>query len=184
MPRKIISKQPTDAGEARLSASAQREPDLTRFTELMAVVNPGIDGPQQKEHQREIRKVGQAVAKWVEEAGLDSTPIHKYLAVFNPRVRRDEVYPLLARLRSRSTNEEPHAADNTKHVKRDKETEARDKWIYDQAMKGVAYETIGRNLPQKKRTWPSITKQGARDRAFEYARTHSLPEPRPRQSGE
>ena len=65
---------------------------------------------------------------------------------------------------------------------RDKATEARDKWIYDQCCKGVAYDSIARNLSKKNPKWARIgTKQGILACAKRYAKRKRLPEPPPRQ---
>jgi hypothetical protein len=66
---------------------------------------------------------------------------------------------------------------------RDKVTEARDKWIYDLCIKGEAYDTIARKLPQKNARWTRIsTKQGILAAARRYAQRHELPPPPPRQN--
>lgn len=66
--------------------------------------------------------------------------------------------------------------------KRDKQTEARDKWIYEQCVGLVAYDSIARGLKQKSK-WAAITsKQGIYSAAIRYAKRHNLPTPPPRQS--
>ena len=77
---------------------------------------------------------------------------------------------------------EPTAASKPRKVQRDKLTEARDKWVYDQCWKGVAYDSIARNLPKKNPKWNQIiTKQGILACAKRYAKRNGLPDPPPRQ---
>jgi hypothetical protein len=77
----------------------------------------------------------------------------------------------------------PTIARKTRTVRRDKPTEARDKWIYEQCCKGVAHDTIAIRLKKKPTTWVRITrKQGIFACAKRYAERHALPLPPPRQS--
>ena len=65
---------------------------------------------------------------------------------------------------------------------RDKLTEARDKWVYNECCKGTAYDSIARNLPKRNTKWPRIsTKQGILACAKRYAKRNGLPDPPPRQ---
>jgi hypothetical protein len=67
-------------------------------------------------------------------------------------------------------------------AKRDKLTDARDKWVYEQCCKGEAYDSISRQLPNKNAKWARIsTKQGILDCARRYAERKGLPKPPPRQ---
>jgi hypothetical protein len=66
-------------------------------------------------------------------------------------------------------------------ILRDAETEERDEWIYQQCCRGVAYKTIGSQLPSQNTHWSEMSKQGVLQAARRYAKRHSLPEPPPRQ---
>jgi hypothetical protein len=69
-------------------------------------------------------------------------------------------------------------------IARDPATEARDKWIYEQAMKGRAWASIMRSLDDKPKTWERLsTENGVKDAAKRYAKRHSLPMPQPRKAG-
>jgi hypothetical protein len=58
---------------------------------------------------------------------------------------------------------------------RDKAIEARDKWIYEQCCKGVAYDAIALRLKKKSVNWPRIeSKQGIQSAAQRYAKRHNL----------
>lgn len=60
---------------------------------------------------------------------------------------------------------------------RDRDLEARDKWIYGECCKGTPYDTIANRLKKKSRRWPRIeSKQGVRAAAIRYAERHKLPE--------
>jgi hypothetical protein len=62
--------------------------------------------------------------------------------------------------------------------------EARDEWIYRQAMKGVAWKTIKARLADKPKWEPIQTIPGIRKAAKRYAGTHvDLPAPPARQRG-
>jgi hypothetical protein len=62
--------------------------------------------------------------------------------------------------------------------------DARDKWLYEQAMKLVAWGTIQRRLNAKPKSWERIeSDNGIKRAAFAYAKRHELPEPPPRKSG-
>jgi hypothetical protein len=66
---------------------------------------------------------------------------------------------------------------------RDKLTESRDKWVYQQCCKGVPYDTIALRLPKKNKRWRRITtKQGILACARKYAEDNGHPLPPPRQS--
>jgi hypothetical protein len=67
-------------------------------------------------------------------------------------------------------------------VERDPQTEARDKWIYEQCCKrDLTLEAIGNRLPKENRQWQPMTKQGVSQRARDYAARHGLPAPPRRQ---
>ena len=67
-------------------------------------------------------------------------------------------------------------------VKKDRLTDSRDKWVYDQCCAAVAYDTIARRLSKKNPKWgPIKTKQGILDCAKRYARRNGLPMPPSRQ---
>lgn len=67
----------------------------------------------------------------------------------------------------------------------DAATEARDKWIYNQCCKGVAYETIAIRLKKKSSKWQRIeSKQGIQSAAQRYAKRHGLEEIPRRQDAE
>ena len=67
------------------------------------------------------------------------------------------------------------ASDSVATKARDRSLEARDKWIYEQCLKLVPYETIGLRLKKKPKNWPRIErKQGIRIAAIRYAERHGL----------
>lgn len=70
--------------------------------------------------------------------------------------------------------------DSIPGVMRDAETEARDKYIYEECCKGTKHSTIQRHV---KGQWSSssLSINGIRDAAKRYARRHKLPMPPPRQ---
>jgi hypothetical protein len=95
-------------------------------------------------------------------------------------VRAEEAKAQTAGLSKQNRIHAPKARRRQKAI--DPAIEKRDRWIYEQAFAGVAYDEIVRRLKKKPRTWPRIeTKQGVRDRAFAYAKRKALPEPMPRQ---
>src|SRR5262249_16708895 len=60
---------------------------------------------------------------------------------------------------------------------RDKQTGARDKWIYDRCVKGIPYAKIRAQL-KKKTNWDQIeSEQGIRQAALRYAERKNLPRP-------
>jgi hypothetical protein len=60
----------------------------------------------------------------------------------------------------------------------------RDKWIYAQAIKGVAWGAIRRKLDKKPAAWERIeTDNGVKDAATRYAKRHNLSLPPPRKAG-
>lgn len=69
-------------------------------------------------------------------------------------------------------------------VERDKLSEARDKWIYQQCCKGVAHDSIVRELKkmvEKKKGWRIVSsKQRVQQIGNEYADRHGLSRPPPR----
>jgi hypothetical protein len=68
--------------------------------------------------------------------------------------------------------------------KNENPNDARDRWIYKQAMKKVPWKAIRTELQTKCDTsdwFPIGTDNGIRGRAFAYARRNKLPEPPPRQ---
>jgi len=85
---------------------------------------------------------------------------------------------LLDRLRLLGITTEPPAPQ------RDKAMEARDKWIYEQAIKVVPWETIKRRLTKKPKGWERLgSVSGVKKAAFTYAKRHNLPPPPPRKAG-
>ncbi len=63
-------------------------------------------------------------------------------------------------------------------------TDARDAWIYAQAMEGTPWGSIQRSLENDHPEWECIeTVPGIRDAAFRYAEKHSKPDPPTRQPG-
>lgn len=69
-----------------------------------------------------------------------------------------------------------------KKVERSKETEARDKWIYELCVQGVPLWTIKTKLDGRT-TWDPIeSEQGIDQAARRYAKRHKLPAPPPRRS--
>lgn len=72
----------------------------------------------------------------------------------------------------------------TDEVVRDPAIEARDKWIYEQCLKPVAYKTIIRRLNKERVTWERITSiPGIKKAARAYAKRHGLPPIPPRKRG-
>jgi hypothetical protein len=72
-----------------------------------------------------------------------------------------------------------------KNVIRDKATEARDKWIYQQCCRGTPHDNIVADLKKKapKKRWRIVSsKQRIQQIGKEYARRHGLPEPAPRRN--
>lgn len=66
----------------------------------------------------------------------------------------------------------------------DEATEDRNKWIYNEVMKGTAYETIALLLKKKPKTWDRIdSKNGVKAVAQRYANAYGLEKPRSRQPG-
>jgi hypothetical protein len=62
-------------------------------------------------------------------------------------------------------------------VIRDKHSEARDKWIYEECCRGTAYDRIAIILKKKPKGWARIdSKQGVRNAAIRYAKRHKLPD--------
>jgi hypothetical protein len=77
----------------------------------------------------------------------------------------------------------PTTARPPQHRKRDKETEARDKWIYVRCCKAVPYKQIISDLQKKHPRWEAITtKQGIFACARKYAADNELANPPPRQT--
>ena len=75
---------------------------------------------------------------------------------------------------------EPDAQDDTAV---ESTHDSRDKWIYEQAVKLVAWDTIRLQLAKKKK-WEGIeTPNGVKDAAKRYARRKGLPQPPPRKAG-
>lgn len=66
----------------------------------------------------------------------------------------------------------------------DAATEARNKWIYHEAVKGTAWTTIKTRLGKRTRTWPSLESvNGIKKAALAYATRYNLPAPPDRQPG-
>jgi len=64
------------------------------------------------------------------------------------------------------------------------QNEKRDKWIYQEAIKGTTWDSIKRNLLEKHKPWERIeSPQGIINAARRYANRHNLTLPPPRQSG-
>jgi hypothetical protein len=74
-------------------------------------------------------------------------------------------------------------------IERDSATEARDKWIYGQAIRLVPWDSICRKLQKKlqekgcKKWEPIGTGNGCKERAMAYAERHRLPAPALRKAG-
>jgi hypothetical protein len=65
---------------------------------------------------------------------------------------------------------------------KDAAIEARDKFMYDEAIKGTPYQVIASRVSQKQE-WGSITESGVRDRIDNYLKRHPhLPKPAPRRA--
>ena len=75
----------------------------------------------------------------------------------------------------------PPKAD--KEPKWDKATEARNKWLYDQCCKVVAYTTIEKQLRKKPPSWDRLGVNGIKRAANAYAKRHGLPPIPTRQNG-
>ena len=80
---------------------------------------------------------------------------------------------------ARATEAEQKAVEAQYHSP----NEARDKWIYDEAMKGTAWSKIAEKLKKKPKGWTRIDADGCRRAATRYAEKHHLPLPPTRQRG-
>jgi hypothetical protein len=84
----------------------------------------------------------------------------------------------LALAKSNWNEEPPSTARNGQGVParvRDKAVDARDRWIYAECCKGIAYDTMARALTKKPASWPRIdSKQGIQNAAKRYAQRHNL----------
>jgi len=68
-------------------------------------------------------------------------------------------------------------------VRRDNKTEARDAWIYRQAVKGVAYSVVRSELKRKTNGWGKLSSDnGVKAAAMRYAKRHNLQLPAPRKA--
>lgn len=82
-----------------------------------------------------------------------------------------------------SVNEEPTTQESPP-TGWDAETEARNRWIYEECCAGTRYSAIIRQLPQQSSEWELInTPQGIRDAAQAYATRHRLQPPARRHRG-
>jgi hypothetical protein len=78
----------------------------------------------------------------------------------------------------------PGGKAKAKAIRRDKETEARDKWIYGQCCKGTPHEEIVAELRRRAANhgWRVVSsKQRIQQIGNEYADRHGIPKPPPRQ---
>jgi hypothetical protein len=62
------------------------------------------------------------------------------------------------------------------HSTKDAVTEERDRFMYEEALKGTPYKAIASRVSQKQE-WGSIGESGVRDRVKAYAERHGLPRP-------
>jgi len=91
--------------------------------------------------------------------------------------------PDLAESQSEILDKQQPTKSSRSPVKKDKPTEARNKWVYEQCCKGTLHQTIALRLPKKNPRWTRITtKQGILACARKYAEDHKLPPPPSRQS--
>jgi len=75
-------------------------------------------------------------------------------------------------------------ADTPKPISTQSPKEQRDKWIYNECIKGTPYQTIVIRLNKKPKKWSRIESvNGVKMAAKRYAERHSLPMPHARQSG-
>src|SRR5262249_35485275 len=116
-------------------------------------------------HDRFTADTWQCLLDWLQaEHGLSGDALW--------RTKRSQVVALL---RAACETGASGQATSGRPVRKDRKTEARDKWIYEQCCKGVAYDSISRNLSKKNPKWLRIgTKQGIRDCAMRYAKRHGL----------
>ncbi|HEV3238224.1 MAG TPA: hypothetical protein VGZ25_14635 [Gemmataceae bacterium] len=84
---------------------------LDRFREALQFVNPRLEGEEQTRWRQVAKEHGEALIEVGKRLGIDLLPhpIRKYLRTFNPRVRKDEVYPWLDELESRLAKAVPVA---------------------------------------------------------------------------
>ncbi|MEN6558485.1 MAG: hypothetical protein ABFC54_09935 [Thermoguttaceae bacterium] len=62
-------------------------------------------------------------------------------------------------------------------------TDARNEWIYNEAVKGVTWHKIATDLKKKPRTWALVAADGCRKIAARYAKKNKLPPPPNRKQG-
>ena len=78
--------------------------------------------------------------------------------------------------RASSKDHEPTKNSPNARATRDKSLEARDRWIYQECCRRVAYDTIAIRLKSKPSSWPRIeSKQGIQNAAKRYAERNNLP---------
>lgn len=166
-------------GEPYASLDAFRE-DLQGYIDAFdRLPNPGPRALS------DARSCVRNAARWLRHWGI---PLPDwYLAAGEPATA-DEAVQLMVRL-ARVTQEKPAQPHRTKQqrkpAKRDKAMEARDRWIYNQAMKGTLWKTIMFDLNKlaAEKRWDRIgTPNGIRSRAFVFAARHKKPKPPPRQN--
>jgi hypothetical protein len=130
-----------------------------------------------EEATRHIMEARQMICRLAREHNIDSTPLTRLLVLKELDAERD-VWLTLSLIADALGPTKP-----APNVKRDKDTDAKRKWIYEQAIKGEkTYGQIGCALPKQNKNWDAMTVVGARGAAFQYARDHDLPEPPRRQS--